>query len=100
MENGDACLSMEEGGTELGTMIESYKDEEKQFTALEVASVTMGIARALSYLHNDQKILHGDIKSGNILVSGKNQSFLLGLSMSSFIVTRVYLRPIGLVTTS
>eukprot|EP00112_Aurelia_sp_Birch-Aquarium-sp1_P017958 Seg422.3 transcript_id=Seg422.3/GoldUCD/mRNA.D3Y31 product="Lymphokine-activated killer T-cell-originated protein kinase" protein_id=Seg422.3/GoldUCD/D3Y31 len=69
LENGDACLSMEQGGTSLDTMIEKYQEEGKEFTAFEVASVAMSIAKALSYLHNKKKLLHGDLKSGNVLVS-------------------------------
>lgn len=70
MENGDACLSMEQGGMSLDALIEKCCDNDQNFTAFETASVTMGIARALSYLHNYHKLLHGDIKSGNVLVAG------------------------------
>ena len=70
MENGDACLSMEKGGKSLDTLIEEVRDKGGHFTAFEVTSVAMGIARALSYLHNSHKLLHGDIKSGNVLVAG------------------------------
>ena len=70
MENGDACLSMEQGGVSLDALIEKNSDDQKQFTAVEAASVTMGIASALSYLHNCHKLLHGDVKSGNVLIAG------------------------------
>eukprot|EP00794_Sanderia_malayensis_P008145 gene8145-9015_t len=77
LENGDTCLSMEEGGTDLGTMIEAYREDQKQFTALEVSSMIVGAAKALSYLHNEHNILHGDIKSGNILISDSFQKVKL-----------------------
>ena len=70
MENGDACLSMEQGGISLDTIIEQHRDENRNLTAFQTASVTMGIARALSFLHNHHKLLHGDVKSGNVLVAG------------------------------
>ena len=69
-ENGDACLSMEQGGISLDALIERNCDKDQSFTAFETASVTMGIASALSYIHNYHKLLHGDIKSGNVLVAG------------------------------
>ena len=65
---------MEQGGTSLDTLIEKYQEEGEEFTAFEVASVAMSIAKALLYLHNTKKILHGDIKSGNVLISGKQHA--------------------------
>lgn len=39
------------------------------FPAKDILKVGTEIAKALDYLHNKMNILHGDIKSGNILVS-------------------------------
>lgn len=72
MANGDACLSMEQGGISLDTLIEEHCDQGINFTAFQTASVTVGIAKALSYLHNNHKLLHGDVKSGNVLVAGNH----------------------------
>ena len=68
-ENGDTILSMEECGRSLDSIIEERKDGDEIFSANDVTKVAVDIARALDYLHNTIKLLHGDIKSANILVS-------------------------------
>ena len=36
----------------------------------QVHRVAVDVARALAYLHGDQLLMHGDLKSGNVLVFG------------------------------
>ncbi|XP_065347319.1 lymphokine-activated killer T-cell-originated protein kinase [Cloeon dipterum] len=68
-KDGRLCLAMEEGGVCLMDLIEDQKDEfDKPFTADIIMKVALDIAKALSYLHEDQKLVHGDIKSQNILI--------------------------------
>lgn len=33
--------------------------------------VVVSVCSALSYLHNEKKLLHGDIKSSNVLIKGE-----------------------------
>ena len=40
------------------------------FSPLHVFRVGIFVSRALAYLHHDRRLLHGDIKSANILVRG------------------------------
>ncbi len=48
-----------------------FQDEDPDpFSPEEILKVVRLVASALSYLHNDKKILHGDIKGANILVKG------------------------------
>lgn len=58
----------------LGDLIEQKVEEgEPQFTASEILKIGHEIAKGLEYLHHEVYLLHGDIKSYNILIS-KNLS--------------------------
>ena len=72
---GDVCLSMEAFGKGLDDIIFRHRENEEIFTAQQVTQVTYSISNALDYLHNTKKLLHGDMKSGNILVSVRFQGF-------------------------
>lgn len=61
---------MEAFGKGLDDIICSHQENEKLFSAKQIMKVTWCMANALNYLHNTKKLLHGDIKSGNILVKG------------------------------
>lgn len=76
---GDVCLSMEDCGKGLDDMISKRAEEEDAilFSSTEVMTVTWSISNALYYLHFTKKLLHGDIKSGNILVRGNFQAVKL-----------------------
>lgn len=48
---------------------EGPRAHEPLFAADEIGLVGRSIARGLSYLHREHRVLHGDIKSANVLVS-------------------------------
>ena len=70
---------MENGQRALQDMINAAREEEEggPFPASAVEAVVRGCAEALSYLHGEKKLLHGDIKSANILVLGDFQTVKL-----------------------
>lgn len=68
--DGELCLAMEDCEKALEDIIEEKAFLEEDFTYKEILKVSWAIANALNYLHNDKKILHGDIKSGNVLIRG------------------------------
>ena len=60
---------MEAFGKGLDDIIFRHREDEEIFTAQQITQVAYSISNALDYLHNTKKLLHGDMKSGNILVS-------------------------------
>ncbi|XP_048842268.1 lymphokine-activated killer T-cell-originated protein kinase homolog isoform X1 [Brienomyrus brachyistius] len=71
-KDGSQCLAMEYGGERsLNDLIEQRRDEGlKAFPVANIEKVALHVARGLWYLHNEKKILHGDIKSGNVVIRG------------------------------
>jgi len=70
--DGTHALVMEDGHKSLFDIIEERNEaEEGPFSASTIESVILWMARALHYLHVEKNIMHGDIKSGNILVVGE-----------------------------
>ncbi|XP_066593959.1 lymphokine-activated killer T-cell-originated protein kinase [Prorops nasuta] len=68
--NDDPCLAMEKLDASLGNIIEEkFENAEDPFAAYYILKVGYEVAKGLEYLHNTAHILHGDIKSYNILVS-------------------------------
>lgn len=67
---GDVCLSMEDCGKGLDDIIHKRQETDvvEMFTPTQIMKVTWYIANAIDYLHTTKKLLHGDIKSGNILI--------------------------------
>ncbi|CAH2246164.1 jg4598 [Pararge aegeria aegeria] len=64
-------LGMEACDLSLGDMIEKKLDEDcEPFAPKKILKVVSDISKALEYLHTKMQILHGDIKSYNILVNG------------------------------
>lgn len=62
---------MEECTTSLGDMIMSFMEDcEGRFSPTEILKVVVGVAKALKYLHDNIGLLHGDLKSHNILIQG------------------------------
>jgi len=70
-DDGTHALVMEDGHKSLFDIIEERSEsEEGPFSADTIEFVVLRCARALNYLHKEKQIMHGDIKSGNILVVG------------------------------
>ncbi|NWR63797.1 TOPK kinase, partial [Bucorvus abyssinicus] len=70
--DGSMCLAMEYGGEKsLNDLIEERSTQRLgPFPAATIFKVALSMARGLKYLHNDKKLLHGDIKSSNVVVKG------------------------------
>ena len=69
--DGTHSLVMEDGHKSLLDIIDARcEDEEGPFSVAVIESVIEKLASALDYLHAEKNILHGDIKSGNVLVVG------------------------------
>ncbi|XP_018340193.1 PREDICTED: lymphokine-activated killer T-cell-originated protein kinase [Trachymyrmex septentrionalis] len=69
--DGKSCLAMEALDMSLGDKIEERREilKNEPFPAKNILKVGFEIAKGLEYLHHTAYILHGDIKSWNILVS-------------------------------
>ena len=74
---GEICLSMEAFGRGLDDIISDYREEDLLFRARYIMKVAWSVAKALQYLHNDKRLLHGDIESGNVLVHKKFEQIKL-----------------------
>ncbi|TNN63017.1 Lymphokine-activated killer T-cell-originated protein kinase [Liparis tanakae] len=70
--DGSKCLAMEYGGEQsLNHLIEKRKEDGlKAFPAANIEKVALHVARGLQYLHNEKKLLHGDMKSCNVVIMG------------------------------
>ncbi|XP_043274328.1 lymphokine-activated killer T-cell-originated protein kinase [Venturia canescens] len=67
---GDPCLVMEQLDNSLGDKIEERQEEGAgPFPPGKILTVAREVANALEYLHHEVHILHGDLKSYNILLS-------------------------------
>nr|XP_057934184.1 lymphokine-activated killer T-cell-originated protein kinase homolog [Doryrhamphus excisus] len=71
-KDGSKCLAMEFGGERsLNDLIEKRKEEGLlAFPAAHIEKVALHVARGLQYLHNERRLLHGDMKSGNVVIKG------------------------------
>ncbi|XP_021933794.1 lymphokine-activated killer T-cell-originated protein kinase-like isoform X2 [Zootermopsis nevadensis] len=70
-EDGRDCLAMEECDTSVADLIEMRSEDGLgPFQAEKILKVALDIGKALDYLHRVCHLLHGDIKSLNILVKG------------------------------
>uniref|UniRef100_A0A8D0H0J2 PDZ binding kinase n=1 Tax=Sphenodon punctatus TaxID=8508 RepID=A0A8D0H0J2_SPHPU len=74
--DGSMCLAMEYGGEKsLSDLIEERNMKHKApFPAATILQVALNMAKGLKYLHNDKKLLHGDIKSSNVVIKGDFES--------------------------
>jgi len=72
--DGTHALLMEDGRRSLFDLIEERAemkgDAGGSFPASSIEVVVRGMAHALHYLHTERLLMHGDIKSGNVLVVG------------------------------
>ncbi|RMB94684.1 hypothetical protein DUI87_28919 [Hirundo rustica rustica] len=66
---------MEFGGeNSLHALIEERRERRLgMFPAAQILHVALSVARALQYLHTEQRLLHGDVKSPNVVVRGDFQ---------------------------
>ncbi|XP_062293455.1 lymphokine-activated killer T-cell-originated protein kinase homolog isoform X1 [Scomber scombrus] len=71
-KDGSKCLAMEYGGEQsLNDLIEKRKEDGLgAFPAANIQKVALHVARGLQYLHNEKKLLHGDMKSCNVVIKG------------------------------
>ncbi|XP_026855218.1 lymphokine-activated killer T-cell-originated protein kinase homolog [Electrophorus electricus] len=71
-KDGSKCLAMEYGGEQsLNDQIEKRRAEGLQaFPAVIIEKVALHVARGLQYLHSEKRLLHGDMKSCNIVIKG------------------------------
>uniref|UniRef100_UPI0037E8221E lymphokine-activated killer T-cell-originated protein kinase homolog n=1 Tax=Semicossyphus pulcher TaxID=241346 RepID=UPI0037E8221E len=71
-KDGSKCLAMEYGGEQsLNDLIELRRQGGlKAFPAANIEKVALHVARGLQYLHNEKKLLHGDMKSCNVVIMG------------------------------
>uniref|UniRef100_A0A8C1GG60 PDZ binding kinase n=1 Tax=Cyprinus carpio TaxID=7962 RepID=A0A8C1GG60_CYPCA len=71
-KDGSKCLAMEYGGEQsLNDLIERRREEGLQaFPVATIEKVALHVARGLQYLHNEKKLLHGDMKSCNVVIKG------------------------------
>lgn len=85
--DGSMCLAMEYGGEKsLNDLIEErYKHSQGPFPASIILKVALNMARGLKYLHQEKKLLHGDIKSSNVVIKGDFETIKIcdvGVSLS------------------
>ncbi|XP_014277347.1 lymphokine-activated killer T-cell-originated protein kinase homolog [Halyomorpha halys] len=69
--DGREVLLMEECTQSLGDYIENFSQDCGAFSPTTIYQVIASVSSALQYLHEDQELIHGDIKSFNILIKGK-----------------------------
>lgn len=74
--DGSLCLAMEYGGEKsLHDLIDDRSEKGLgPFPADTILKVALSMARGLKYLHNDKNILHGDLKSSNVVINGDFES--------------------------
>ncbi|XP_063221009.1 lymphokine-activated killer T-cell-originated protein kinase-like [Bacillus rossius redtenbacheri] len=70
-DDGRECLAMEKCTVGLGDLILDRSEQGLgPFPVRDILTVGLCVSRALDYLHREKRILHGDIKSHNVLVKG------------------------------
>ncbi|CAL4069449.1 unnamed protein product, partial [Meganyctiphanes norvegica] len=69
--DGTICLAMEASEKSLADLIEQRSEKDfGPFPAKTILKVCHEMCQGLNYLHNNCHLLHGDLKSANILVTG------------------------------
>nr|XP_005994862.1 PREDICTED: lymphokine-activated killer T-cell-originated protein kinase [Latimeria chalumnae] len=74
--DGSLCLAMEYGGEKSLNNLMEERSEKKggPFLASIILKVAVNVIQGLKYLHNEKKLLHGDIKSCNVVIKGDFES--------------------------
>ncbi|EJD49372.1 kinase-like protein [Auricularia subglabra TFB-10046 SS5] len=62
-----------------GTLAEYIQDNQQA----DRLGLMIGVAEGLKYLHNDEKLVHGDIKASNILITDGRQAQLADFGLST-----------------
>lgn len=71
MKDGRTCLAMEDCQTSVGDILEIRFDETLgPLPANQIKIMCTDVAKALNYLHTEAMLIHGDLKSFNVLVKG------------------------------
>uniref|UniRef100_T1HBB5 Protein kinase domain-containing protein n=1 Tax=Rhodnius prolixus TaxID=13249 RepID=T1HBB5_RHOPR len=71
MDHPNIVLAMEECGISLGDLIENRNENKLgPFEPSLILKVILSVCKGLHYLHTEKKIIHGDLKSYNILIKG------------------------------
>ncbi|XP_023297860.2 lymphokine-activated killer T-cell-originated protein kinase [Lucilia cuprina] len=71
-KNGVDTLALECCSTSLGILLENRLEEGlSALPAQHIKKMMLDISSALDYLHTEVKMLHGDLKSHNVLVKGE-----------------------------
>ncbi|CAK8673004.1 unnamed protein product [Clavelina lepadiformis] len=69
--DGTFCLAMEDGQRSLMSLIEDRTEKcLGPFPVHAINEVAIRVADALAYLHHTNRLLHGDLKSANVLIQG------------------------------
>lgn len=69
--DGNDALMLEDCHISLGNILETrMEDELSALPANDIKIVCLDISKALDYLHTSAFLLHGDIKSFNVLIKG------------------------------
>lgn len=79
--DGRECLAMEECHTSLGDVLELMGETGEYLPPKTVQKVAIEVAKALDYIHNVVFLLHGDIKSHNVLIKGNTFSHIIVFEM-------------------
>ncbi|XP_032580272.1 lymphokine-activated killer T-cell-originated protein kinase [Drosophila sechellia] len=71
-DEGINTLALEMCTTSLGSILEERHDEDLgPLPAKNTYKMIMDVAQGLDFLHNEARLMHGDIKSFNVLVKGE-----------------------------
>uniref|UniRef100_A0A2P2HZK7 Lymphokine-activated killer T-cell-originated protein kinase-like n=1 Tax=Hirondellea gigas TaxID=1518452 RepID=A0A2P2HZK7_9CRUS len=69
--DGSKCLAMEASERDLNSILENlFEQEDDPLPSFYMHKVCLDVSKALHYLHETHRLLHGDIKSANILIKG------------------------------
>lgn len=80
IKDGELWLVMEYCNA--GSVIDLIKITKRQLTEYEIASIVQAVLRGLDYLHT-RKMIHRDIKAGNILLDRDGHAKIADFGVSA-----------------